>query len=327
MSLLGSPYYLGTTTGVNIDATAVVNEPDVNNHNVVAGSDGNNAVGNVTRAFHLFPHLPPELRCIIWEFAMAMEKPRLVHLHARGCGLRGHKRRGCPRGYGLRLNIHGAQYEQVPHYFFVSHECRFLALKHYSIRFLVAQEFRNGTLGQVDRRVTNIIMSPDDILVSWYTEYLLFSAGFNIRFGPQASLVRNIMVNPWRKSYNREAFKMVSKFVGKLRNFMAIEKVYLLRNRGRGPLKFGGENQESMNEYDFNMIIQHVFPDKHKERLQNLQRDNNLQWLYVDAEPTIGQGVPSTPQLTDESWRSIFSLLEVDPVLYQSTVMAWFPEM
>ncbi|KAI0193609.1 hypothetical protein EV127DRAFT_405854 [Xylaria flabelliformis] len=290
MSLFESQYHLDTMTGVNIDASVVVNESDVNNHNVVASSDGNKAVGTVAEAFHLFPRLPPELRCMIWEFAMAMEKPRLVHLHARGCGLRGHKRRGCPRGYGLRLNIHGAQYEQVPHYFFVSYECRFLALRHYSIRFLVAQEFRIEALGQVDRRVTNIIMSPNDILVSWYTKDLLFAAGFNIRFGPQASLVRNIMVNPWRKSYNLEAFKMVSKFVGKLRNFKAIEKVYLLRNRGRGPLKYGGENQQSMNEYDCDIAIQNIFPDKLKERLQKLQRDNNLQWLYVDAEPTISQG-------------------------------------
>ncbi|KAI0865533.1 hypothetical protein F4860DRAFT_510073 [Xylaria cubensis] len=305
MPFFESPCRLGIMMGVNIDAMAVVNESDVNNHNAVVSSDGNNAVGNVAKAFHFFPRLPPELRCMIWEFAMAMEKPRLVHLHARGCGLRGHKRRGCPRGYGLRLNIHGAQYEQVPHYFFVSHECRFLALKHYSIRFLVAQEAPDEASDQVDRRVTNIIMSPDDILVSWHTKDLLFSAGFNIRFGPQASLVRNLMVNPWRKSYNNEAFKMVSKFVGKLRNFMAIEKVYLLRNRGRGPLKYGGENQQSMDEYDCNMIIQNVFPDKHKERLQKLQRDNNLQWLYVDAEPTMSQVVPATPKLTE-------SLLDID---------------
>ncbi|KAI0556041.1 hypothetical protein F4679DRAFT_15825 [Xylaria curta] len=284
MPLFRSLYHLGTMTGVNTDATVVVNEPDVNNHNAVISSDGQDTLDNVAKAFHIFSDLPPELRLMIWEFAMAMEKPRLVHLHARGCGIKGHRRRGCPRGHGLRITIHGAQYEQVPHYFFVSRECRFIALKHYSIRFLVTQEVQIGALGWVDRRVTNIIMSPDDILVSWYTESVLTAAGFHLRFGPQASLVRNLVVVPWRKSYDSETFKMVSRFVGRLRNSKAIEKVYLFRNRPRGlSLKYVGGNQRSINEHDFDMIVQRLYPDKWKERIQKLQTDNKLQWLYVDT--------------------------------------------
>ncbi|KAI1740546.1 hypothetical protein F4680DRAFT_447870 [Xylaria scruposa] len=282
-------------TGVNTDTTATVNEPDVNNHNAVVSSDGKDTVDNVAKTFHLFPDLPPELRLIVWEFAMAMEKPRLVHLHARGCGIRGHRRRGCPRGHGLRLNIHGALYEQVPHYFFVSRECRFIALKHYSIRFLVAQEVGIRVLRQADRRVTNIIMSPDDVLVSWYTDSLLAADDFHLRFGPQASLVRNLVVDPWRKSYDSETFKMVGRFVGRLRNFKAIENVYLFRNRPRGlSLKYIGRNQRPLSEGNVDVIVQRLYPDKWKKRIEKLQRDNKLQWLYVDTDEPSSPPTPPT---------------------------------
>lgn len=152
----------------NDAATAVANESDTNNHNMVA------------EVFTLFQRLPTELRFMIWEFAMAMEKPRLVHLHARRCGIRrGHRRRGCPRGYGLRLNIYGDRYEQVPTYFFVNYECRLLALKHYSIRFSVTEKYRVNVLAPFTQRATNIIMSPADILVSWHTDYLLVSKPYS----------------------------------------------------------------------------------------------------------------------------------------------------
>ncbi|KAI1753733.1 hypothetical protein F4782DRAFT_545524 [Xylaria castorea] len=272
------------------DATAVANEPDTNNHNAADSSDLTDAVDNVAEAFTLFSLLPPELRFMVWEFAMAMEKPRLVHLHARGCDItRGHKRRGCPRGHGPRLNINDAQYEQVPPYFFVNHECRFFALKHYSIRFLVVQDFRAHPIFPADRRVTNIVMSPDDILVSWHTESLLKSRWaadyFRIRFGPEASLVRNLMVNPWRNTYDPPTFEMVSRLVGKLNNSKSIEKVYLLRNRGRGPLKYGGGNQQSIEENRINSTIRRVFSPKYRYRLETLIKDTRIEWLYVDAEP------------------------------------------
>ncbi|KAI8955963.1 hypothetical protein F4801DRAFT_599168 [Xylaria longipes] len=273
------------------DATAVAVELDASNHNTVDTSGTVDAVDDVAEAFTIFPLLPPELRLMVWEFAMEMEKPRLVHLTARGCGIRrGHRRRGCPRGHGLRLNIYGAVYEQVPIYFFINYECRHLALKYYSIRFSVVQEYSVNPMGPIDRRSTNIIMSPDDILVSWHTNInLQWAAGryVHIQFGPQAGLVRNLMVHPWRTTYNASTLEMVGRLVEKLNNNEAIEKVYLLRNRGRGPLKYGGNNQRSIEEYKFHRALHDISSRKYRQRLETLKDDNRLEWLYVDAETNM----------------------------------------
>ncbi|KAI0449301.1 hypothetical protein F5B21DRAFT_509322 [Xylaria acuta] len=278
-------------------ATAVANEPGTSNHNTVDSSGLIDAASDVSEAFTLFPLLPPEIRFMIWEFAMAMEKPRLVHLHARGCGIRGTKRRGCPRSYGLRLNIYGVGYEQVPTYFFVNYECRLLALKHYSIRFSVSQEFSAERyfdqfpfpLVKVDRRATSIVMSPDDILVSWHTHDLPWDdrACFNIQFGPDASLVRNLMVSPWGRGagdYAGRAFAVVSRLVDKLGNKDAIEKVYFLRNPGQGTLKHGGGSQWSITEHRFDDFDGRDLSQELAQRLEALREDYRPDWRVMDAE-------------------------------------------
>ncbi|KAI0906658.1 hypothetical protein F4823DRAFT_631247 [Ustulina deusta] len=147
--------------------------------------------------FTIFQRLPTELRLTIWELAMENER-RLVHLRARGCCIKKHRRRGCPQSIKPKLTIDGIRYEQVPAYFFVNYECRHVALKHYCIRFSVHCRAVNPVYSpQIE---TNIIMSPNDILVSWYTEALLETNGVEVdlRFGPQARLVRNMMVCPWQ---------------------------------------------------------------------------------------------------------------------------------
>ncbi len=99
---------------------------------------------------------------------------RLVHLRARGCCIKKHRRRGCPQSIKPKLTIDGIRYEQVPAYFFVNYECRHVALKHYCIRFSVHCRAVNPVYSP--QMETNIIMSPNDILVSWYTEALLVSS-------------------------------------------------------------------------------------------------------------------------------------------------------
>ncbi|KAI0439180.1 hypothetical protein F4803DRAFT_55006 [Xylaria telfairii] len=286
--------------------TAVANEPDADK------PDANDHI-IVPKVFTLFQRLPTELRFMVYEFAMAIEKPRLVHLHARGCGIRrGHRRRGCPRGYGLRLKIYDAQYEQVPAYFFVNYECRFLALKHYSIRFSVSQQYRAEVLAPYDQRTTNIIMSPNDILVSWHTEELLCHEldKFNIRFGPGASLVRNIIVCPWKTTYNTMTLEMAGNLFSKLNNANAIEKVYLLRKRVGGLLKFGGSNQRSVDEHLYNMAAYRIFSNDIAKLLGDLRNANRPEWLYVDAEPNVSNTrTPATPtQGTPQTARRVMQI-------------------
>ncbi|KAI0485587.1 hypothetical protein F4859DRAFT_511784 [Xylaria cf. heliscus] len=251
---------------------------------MVGGNNGVNGAVNVAKDFTLFGHLPTELRLMVWEFAMEMEGPRLVHLRANGCsGLRGHRRRGCPRTRGLQLTLDGVKYEQVPSYFVVSHECRYIAVRHYSIRFTVTQDFLAPT--NKFQRVTNIIMSPDDILVSWHPEHLLagFMGHFDIEFSPEARRVRNIMVNPWRTTIGVSTFEMVNRLVALIGNVDTLEKVYQLRTRVRGPLRYGGNDRDAIDELAVYVILRRIISRSLKDRLNAMHRDSRPQWLYADA--------------------------------------------
>lgn len=128
--------------------------------------------------FTLFPRLPGEARIMIWKFAM--EEPRLVHLRVEGCGIKRARRRGCPRGGGPYLTIDGERYEQVPPFFFVSREARFYALTIYTIRFSVAEQYRDPENQVAPYHFdTNLIMSPNDILVSWHVPELVRNSFFS----------------------------------------------------------------------------------------------------------------------------------------------------
>lgn len=136
----------------------------------MASEDGNNRL----EGFPRFDDLAGEIRIMIWR--MAMEEPRLVHLRAAGCGIGRFRRHGIPEHGGryYHLRICGEKFEQIPVYFFVNHECRYYALEFYTIRFSVVERFRpppSQAIPIVSKR-TNLIMSPNDILVSWQTEEL-----------------------------------------------------------------------------------------------------------------------------------------------------------
>ncbi|KAI1820264.1 hypothetical protein F4861DRAFT_76344 [Xylaria intraflava] len=93
-------------------------------------------------SFHYFSRLPQNIRKKIFQEAMAMEAPRLIHLRAYGLGITDHFRRGCPRDWdleGKKTVIDGLEYEQAPPYFFVNREVRVYATEFYNIRFTVTQ--------------------------------------------------------------------------------------------------------------------------------------------------------------------------------------------
>ncbi|KAI3316999.1 hypothetical protein HD806DRAFT_551265 [Xylariaceae sp. AK1471] len=203
--------------------------------------------------FTLFQRLPVELRVKIWK--MAMEEPRLVHLYARRCGLYDRLvwgdgastlRRGVPRGSGLKIKNGRYEYQQVPPFFFVNNEARHEALRHYTIRFKVDQ------MGRGQSSTARLIMSPDDILVSWHHIKMYWDEEdkFKLEFGPQARLVRNIMVHPWSASdfwrdnvwtfHWKEAFNVAEHIIRRLGNEASLEKMFLLSRHGDGPLIYGG---------------------------------------------------------------------------------------
>ncbi|KAI0426501.1 hypothetical protein F5Y09DRAFT_345598 [Xylaria sp. FL1042] len=68
------------------DNMAETNGPD-SKHNAIVSNSLTGVGGSNIEQFTLFPHLPPELRLIIWEFAM--QETRLVHLRAEDCAIRG----------------------------------------------------------------------------------------------------------------------------------------------------------------------------------------------------------------------------------------------
>ncbi|KAI1427909.1 hypothetical protein F5Y12DRAFT_791040 [Xylaria sp. FL1777] len=211
------------------DGTAEANEPSSsdNNNNVVVSSGSDGAAGSSLKQFTPFQRLPPEVRIKIWKFAM--EERRLVHLHPSfRSTLPEEFLLGCPKNTKPELKIYGVLYEQVPAYFFVNHECRHLALKHYSVRFLFAHPYliRPGDMVPI---VSNIIMSPDDILVCWGMNY----ENRTLLFGPQARLVRNLMACPWlyhprMMKANHNVNATLEILVEKLGNEDVIKKLFFL---------------------------------------------------------------------------------------------------
>ncbi|TGJ87068.1 hypothetical protein E0Z10_g1673 [Xylaria hypoxylon] len=268
--------------GNNNGSAVNANAPN-SNRNTVVGTRLVGVAGSSFKKFTLFPRFPPELRFMIWEFAMAMEKPRLVHLVARRCGIpKGRRRYGCPRSLGPKLMIHGAKYEQVPVHFFVNRECRRFALKHYSIRFSVTQE-RRMTLEEPLKRVeTNIVMSPTDILVSWYPEELPWndSSLFNLQFGPKACLVSNVMACPW---YDLGVHTALSQILQKLGNVDAVERVFVPRGV-HSPIKYADSSQFCANDMDLPNFWLHFLPQELKQRLFAPQRANCLELWAIDYE-------------------------------------------
>ncbi|KAI8634068.1 hypothetical protein F5Y19DRAFT_411891, partial [Xylariaceae sp. FL1651] len=91
-------------------------------------------------------------------------------------------------------------------------------------------------------------MSPNDILVSWYTigQAWYYSDRFELHFGPQARLVRNIMVRPWvealpyRKYHTVQAFHLAARFIQKLGNYRSLETIFALEHYGSGSLRYAG---------------------------------------------------------------------------------------
>ncbi|GAP92359.2 putative DNA-directed RNA polymerase II subunit RPB1-like [Rosellinia necatrix] len=207
--------------------------------------------------FHLFQHLPTELRWLIWDHSMA--ESRLVHLHARpsqtGYVTYSGRRRGCPRGQGDTVRIDGRLYQQVPPQLLVCREARDRALERYNITFTVSEAFVSQPSNQVVRTETHLMMSPDDILVPWHIgQYFNEEDYYTIRFSPGARFVRNLMVYPWKvlpryyvpneensrkTQYIRATASVLLKFLAKLGNKDAFEKLFLLGNvASRGPLTY-----------------------------------------------------------------------------------------
>ncbi|KAI0799959.1 hypothetical protein GGR55DRAFT_683836 [Xylaria sp. FL0064] len=228
-------------------------------HNAMGSSSSTHVGDSRIEHFTLFPKLPTELRLIIWEFAM--QGPRLVHLRAEECVKRYEEyrqyRRGCPRTVAPKLKIYGTQYEQVPTYFFINRECRHLALKHYSIRFSFTPYHpsrwpnQEGERPLVQSKGTNFIMSPSDILVSWYafslSRILRGTRGershINLKFGPQASLVRNLKVCPWKHELrecheDQHCMWFLFTMLEKLGNVDALEKVFIPGIEPHGNLEY-----------------------------------------------------------------------------------------
>ncbi|KAI1296289.1 hypothetical protein F5Y03DRAFT_398818 [Xylaria venustula] len=242
----------GIATSGGHDDTAETNEPDVGPSNL--------------ERFTPFRRLPAELRIMVWQFAME-EETRLVHLHARGCNLtKRRERRGCPRKVGPRLRIGGVLYEQVPVWFFIDHECFDLALRRYSIRFSVTQNFRQFRHQNFERRSTNIIMSPADILVSWYSGQLNWydTRYFYLQFGPQARLVRNLIVCPWFDSpkYLRQSIlflQMLDRLVGNLGNIDALERLFFVGGMQLSQHMYSGRSDHTDEVESWYTEISHKF--------------------------------------------------------------------
>ncbi|KAI1128175.1 hypothetical protein F5Y10DRAFT_265356 [Nemania abortiva] len=212
-------------------------------------------VGNHFERFTPFGRLPGELRLMVWEFAA--EEPRLVHLQARNCGIGRFKRRGCPPGSGLKLKNGHSTYTQVPPLFFVNNESRVFAIKYYSIRFRVVQEYRPRHRESFTYSSTNLVMSRNDILVSWHTDHLWdnYRCDFSIYFGPQARFVRNLMVRPWivlpeRPRYTEcmQMINMIGSFMRELGNEDALERIYTFHTKGVPPLRYGHSSQRVTTE-------------------------------------------------------------------------------
>ncbi|KAI0426502.1 hypothetical protein F5Y09DRAFT_351140 [Xylaria sp. FL1042] len=93
-------------------------------------------------------------------------------------------------------------------------------------------------------------MSPFDILVSWYTPELLTSRGansrFKLEFGPQARLVRNLIVWPWLRNLCNVVrnIGLLFHIVAKLGNVDALEKIFIPSIPPRGDLEYRGPSMK-----------------------------------------------------------------------------------
>ncbi|KAJ8122982.1 hypothetical protein ONZ43_g958 [Nemania bipapillata] len=284
---------IGNSVGNNLVGNNLVGSNLVGSN--LVGSNSVGTAGNRFDRFTLFPHLPTELRLMIWE--AAAEQPRFVHMPARGCGITSARRRGIPNGSGPRFRIDGVLYEQVPVLFFVSYEAAWVAVRQYTLRFSVSYQYRHQTEDSFRTETTNLIMGRNDILVSWHTEELWLNdqCEFHIQFGPQASLVRNIMVRPWRtfpvwrtRSYDRRLFYMVGQLMDALGNQHALENIFLLRNRGIAPIMVGASAERPMRILELGPL--YLISADHAEWIRQLFLENHLRFWFIDgldAEPAI----------------------------------------
>ncbi|KAI1351843.1 hypothetical protein F5Y01DRAFT_324745 [Xylaria sp. FL0043] len=288
------------------DNTMATDEPD-SSHDAMSSSSSIHVADSRIEQFTLFPKLPTELRLIIWDFAM--QEPRLVHIRAEECVKRYEEyrryRHGCPRTAAPKFKIYGCQYEQVPTYFFINRECRYLALKHYSIRFsftpyhLSRWPNKEGERPLVRSKGTNFIMSPDDILVSWYAFERPKVRGerdqIDLKFGPQASLVRNLMVCPWAHELRQCDMWSVFAMSEKLGNVDALEKVFIPGVEPHGNLEYQGPSTEIFTPSDsisrcagfyYHWKHETVNPRLLRRLLRRLKRDEDPIefWIMADRD-------------------------------------------
>jgi hypothetical protein len=100
--------------------------------------------------FPQFSRLPPELRFLIWE--KAMEDPRIIHIAswiARSL-----------KAPPDKLKIGRIQFEQVPKFFFVNRECRWVAMTYYPIVKVPIQSPQGPMTGEM----LNIHLKKNDIV-------------------------------------------------------------------------------------------------------------------------------------------------------------------
>ncbi|KAI3323778.1 hypothetical protein HD806DRAFT_543950 [Xylariaceae sp. AK1471] len=298
-----------TTSNLQIDSGGGVEGSDELKNNDNSTDDGG------LKEFTLFPRLPYKLRKKIWGFSMN-EQPRLVHLKARGIGINWHMRYGCPRGFqpGRRIKINNVEFEQVPRYLFVNRECRQLALEHYTILFRVCQTYRESLESPPQVRTCHLIMSPNDILASWYQEnwyhwpprykgYPDYEEGrFNIEFGPQARLIRNILVRPFdffNRYYGQDDHDeylvpviLACNLIEKLQNEAALEKIFVLDRYDRSsPLRYKSCSSQSIDDNIFGQEFRIMYQCG-LDFLQNRIRDNRLPKFYLmepEKEPDRGE--------------------------------------
>ncbi|KAI1279697.1 hypothetical protein F5Y07DRAFT_405927 [Xylaria sp. FL0933] len=281
------------TNSESHDNTMATDEPD-SSHDAMGSSSSAHVGDSRIEQFTLFPKLPTELRLIIWEFAM--QEPRLVHLRTDGY----HPyRRGCPRTGAPELKIYGTQYEQVPAYFFINRECRHLALKHYSIRFSFTPYHRSSWPNKEGERPlvrsTNLIMSPIDILVSWYAyrrpKVRDEIDQIDLKFGPQASLVRNLMVCPWAHELRVSDMWLIFTMSEKLGNVDALEKVFISGVEPHGNLIYRSPSMKVFTPPDSISVCARRYHDWKRKRvnprlLRRLMRDEDPIefWMMADRD-------------------------------------------
>ncbi|KAI1820268.1 hypothetical protein F4861DRAFT_545830 [Xylaria intraflava] len=260
----------------------------IRNETVAASSDG-------LAEFTPFPRLAPEIRGMVWKLAMEGEEPRLVHLRARNLGIKPFQRRGCPEDEdldGRTITIDGAIYCQAPAYFFVNRESRYWALRHYNIRFQVAQipiEQDENVFASLD----NALMCPDDILVPWYLEeHLRERGGFVINFSDEAALVRNILVHPWKainpknpREFDYEGYRMAVKLIKTIGNINSIEKVFVRCQKSLVPYRYAGFCKRRYRGEIPRAVADFLESGTALESVIAKQLARLVQWYFLETKP------------------------------------------